>query len=79
MDNDSYTISNTYGVSVMVVPFLQKIRMVRPEATRSIIKDTMFKITIPQEWAEYFRLQKGQKVHLVLTTDGFTVNFGVPS
>jgi len=41
--------------------------------TRKLIRDNMFKITIPVDWATFFKLKKGQVVELRLEEEGFFV------
>lgn len=41
--------------------------------TRKLIRDNMFKITIPVDWATFFKLKKGQLVELRLEEEGFFV------
>jgi hypothetical protein len=48
-------------------------RELKPMETRKVMKDSMFKISIPTDWARYFQIQKGQLVDLVLTQKGFEV------
>ena len=48
-------------------------RKLKQNEIRKVIKDSMFKITIPTDWAQYFQIQKGQSVNLILTQKGFEV------
>ena len=42
---------------------------------RKILKDKLFKVNIPNDWATYFHVKKGQGVRLILTDTGFFVEF----
>jgi hypothetical protein len=58
----------------MSVKSIQIRHMLKPKMTRKIIKDNMFKITIPGDWATFFNIKKGQTVVLELKEQGFFVN-----
>ena len=58
----------------MMKKYIKITRELNPCETRKVIKDSMFKITIPTDWDNYFQIQKGQSVNLVLTQKGFEVN-----
>ena len=42
---------------------------------RKILKDKSFKVNIPNNWATYFHVEKGQNVRLILSDSGFFVEF----
>jgi len=48
-------------------------RILKPKYRRKVRYNTTYKISIPIEWIQFFKIRKGQEIELLLKDNGFFV------
>lgn len=49
-------------------------RILKPKYRRKVSYNTTYKISIPIEWIQFFKIRKGQEIELLLKDNGFFIN-----
>ena len=49
-------------------------RILKSKYRRKVSYNTTYKISIPIEWIQFFKIRKGQEIELLLKDNGFFIN-----